>query len=110
MASIRYAVISQRDQSEYQVDHLYQHHADAKGCAEAYAAQLHTVALVAELVPPLAVSRRDDLWAVADLSTGTAQLRICGVDGAPGARILSPIRKGMPVQNGVPQFARSGGT
>ena len=117
MALIRFAVASSssRDgEKGYQINHLYQHCADAESCAAAYFSQCHTAAFVAELDPPLAVSRRADTWVAADWDT--RRLNAFGSRRAaesalkPGDILIeTPIRKGMPVQSGVPQFSRARG-
>jgi hypothetical protein len=109
MATIRFAVTLCDNVKGYQVEHLYQHYFDAEGCVMAYSSQLHMEALVIEMNPPLTVSRRADAWAIADWNV--RRLSVFGSRRAaesaltPGTSLIeAPIRKGMPVQIGVPQF------
>jgi len=111
MATIRFAVIAQREgEKGYQVEHLYQHRADAEKCALAYRNQLQQTALVVELESALAVARRADAWAVANWDLRQLRLHVSRDQAEaslkPGTSLIeTPIRRGMPVQSGVPQFA-----
>jgi hypothetical protein len=119
MATIKYAVLIPSSAPalngvplslSLMVGHLYQHRADADKCAQVYLGTLSVPAFVAELVPALTIIRHSDLWGV--LEAETQQLHtFVARDAAPaqgdvGLRALAaPIRRAMPVQHGVPQFA-----
>ena len=113
MTTIQFAVLVKRGRG-YQVEHLYQHDADADRCVEIYHSHLGLPSLVVDLVPPLAAPRRSDMWALLDPSA--KRLHLFTTPEFAGAAALlcerlemidSPIRQAMPVQHGIPQFSRS---
>ena len=114
MADIRFAVIAgPRGRPASRVEHIYQHRADAEACARARAGHLGADAFVAEVVPPLAVARPADLWAVVDRGAGLlrtyAEPRAAAAAlGAGLALAESPLWRRMPIQVGVPQFQGEG--
>jgi hypothetical protein len=110
MADVRFAVVARAGWAAYRVEHIYQHRADAEGCADARARHFGAETFVAEVVPPLAVARAADLWAVVD--PRRSLLRTYAEPGAARAALAelgsvlaeAPLWQRMPVQVGVPQF------
>lgn len=113
MATINYAIVLtssvRNGEEQLVVRHLYYHFADAKGCAAAYRRDLDCDATVAAIDPPLAVVRGGDAWGVleanATLHVYASQREALEASVSSGRFVPIPIRRAMPVNHGVPQFA-----
>jgi hypothetical protein len=104
-----FAVISEEDG---RVEHLCRDRAQADGCARAARADLNRRSYVVAIVPPLASSRVRDLWVAVDRAEGVARTfpdadDVDMLDDSRWQRLAEPIRRGLPIQEGLPQFARA---
>jgi hypothetical protein len=96
---------------EHEVSHLYQHEADAERCTAVYAQRMGVPAFLVTITPPLAIIRRADAWGVLDWSSRQLYLYASREEAAlavePGRQLIAtPIRQGMPTNQGTPQFGQ----
>lgn len=109
MSTIKYAVLVKSD-DVYQVNHIYQHVADAERCAAAYQTHLAMEAFVAEMFPPLTVVRQTDTWGIYIANGGILWTYPSHLEAIKNVRqgdtlLTKPIRQAMPIQHGIPQFS-----
>lgn len=114
---IRFAVLvlagGETDLTRATVRHLYLRKRDAEQCALVYNRQPGYTAIAVSFAQPIPQSRAGDLWLTFDEGTQPLLHWRTDVEATMGPApqgidqhyIEAPIRRGMPIQSGIPQLS-----